>query len=63
MSIWGDNPEWFDEWIEQKALAGEFGEEVRLAVESGDMTADDLWKDHLDLGGDAELAYCEGFMS
>ncbi len=62
MSIWGNDPEWFDNWIEQKALAGEFGEDVRLAVEREDTTADDLWKDHLDLGSDAELAYCERFV-
>ena len=59
MSIWGDNPEWFDEWIIQRALDGNFGEDVQKKVEVEELTADDLWKDHLDLGSDAELAYCE----
>ena len=59
MSIWGDNPEWFDEWIIQRALDGNFGEDVQKKVEVEELSADDLWKDHLDLGSDAELAYCE----
>jgi len=62
MSIYGNDPEWFDEWIEQKARDGEFGPETRKLVEDGVLTADDLWKDHLDLGRDAALAYCERFV-
>jgi len=62
MSVWGNDPEWFDNWIEQKALDGEFGEEVQRKVESEELTADDLWKDHLDLGKDAMESYCERFV-
>jgi hypothetical protein len=33
MSIWSDNPEWFDEWLEKKALSGDFGADLQSKAE------------------------------
>ena len=61
MSIWSENPEWFDAWIEQQAINGYFGSEVQNKVENGELVGYELWD--LDkngsLGGEALLAYCE----
>ncbi len=67
MSIWADNPEYFDEWIENQALKGRFGAEIQAAVESGDLPGYELWgrKDidpRGDLGCEAEQDYYGRFM-
>ena len=65
MSLWHDNPEWFDEWIEKQALDGRFGPEIKRHVEQGEMLGSDLWDMSLgtpelaDLGREAEQSYCE----
>ena len=35
MSAWSDNPEWFDEWIIKRCLAGDHGELLRKMAEEG----------------------------
>jgi hypothetical protein len=73
MSIWSDNPEWFDEWIETEAMDGRFGEELRKKVENGDLVGYELWdldgkgklpgiKNDGSLGSEASTAYCERMM-
>ena len=61
--IWADNPEWFDEWIEEQALDGRFGEEIRIKIDNGEIEPYDLWglldKDGK-LGGEAEADYYSG---
>lgn len=34
MSMWSDNPEWFDDWIFEKALDGHFGKVIQLLAET-----------------------------
>ena len=43
MSIWRENPEWFDEWLEQRALAGQFGKQLQQQAEAGDFVAYEQW--------------------
>ncbi|KKM83135.1 hypothetical protein LCGC14_1312480 [marine sediment metagenome] len=43
MGIWSDNPEWFDEWLEQRALGGQFGKELQQQAETGDFVAYEQW--------------------
>ena len=67
MSIWSDNPEWFDEWIEKQALEGKFGEEIKKKVEDGRVVGSDLWamKDidpNGKLGSQATEDYCLRFV-
>ena len=61
MSIMSDNPEWFDEWIFEKAIDGHFGDEIRLKAENGKIEAWDLWDLDRDgkLGSEACTAYCK----
>ncbi len=65
MSIWSDDPEWFDEWLERKALEGDFGPELQKKAEDGNFFDDDMW-DLLDkdgkLGQEATADYCDRFM-
>jgi len=35
MSVWADNPEWFDEWVEKQALKGRFGPAKQAEAEAG----------------------------
>jgi hypothetical protein len=67
MSIWSDNPEWFDEWIEAYALDGGLGQELQIKVEQGELTGSDLWamKDidpKGELGSQASEDYCTRFI-
>jgi hypothetical protein len=66
MSVWGDNPEWFDEWLEKRALEGRFGLEVQARAEAGDFEAYMEWN-KLDptgeLGTEATQDYWERRMS
>ena len=50
MSLWDENPEWFDEWLEQRALEGEFGEELKQQAQAGEFVAYEQW-DGLDIYG------------
>ena len=65
MSLWGDNPEWFDEWIEKRALSGAFGPIIQKHVEEGELLGYELWvlpelQDRLgDLGTEATADFCE----
>ena len=65
MSIWSEDPEWFDEWLEQRALEGRFGDEIREIAEAGNFAAWEWW-DRLDvkgeLGQEAMTAYVEGLI-
>jgi hypothetical protein len=68
MGLWSDNPEWFDEWIEEYALAGKLGLETQQKVESGEFIGSDLWADLIKTSGgcklasEAAVAYCERFV-
>lgn len=61
MSMWSDNPEWFDDWIFEKALEGDFGEAIQLKAENDEIESSDLWNLDKDgkLGSEACTAYCE----
>jgi hypothetical protein len=48
MSRWADDPEYFEEWIEHRAMDGEFGEEIAAKVENGDLLGYELWDGLLD---------------
>lgn len=66
MSIWSDDPEYFDGWIEKQAMNGRFGEEIRVKVENGDLAGYEIWamKDidpKGDLGSQATEDYCHRF--
>jgi hypothetical protein len=43
MSAWSDCPEWFDEWIMERALDGDMGEEIRPKAENNEIDPSDLW--------------------
>jgi hypothetical protein len=43
MNVWAENPEWFDEWVEQRALEGKFGAEIKRGVENGTIVGSELW--------------------
>ena len=65
MSIWRENPEWFDEWLEERALAGEFGEQLQQQAEAGDFIACEQWAlldTNGSLGAQAEEDYCTRFV-
>ena len=68
MSLWGDNPEYFEEWIEAQALNGKLGAEIQARVENGDLTGFELWRElqnepqHADLARKAELDFWERFL-
>ena len=68
MSIWSDNPEVFDEWIEQYALEGNLGLEIQRKVGEGELVGWELWalpelQAQLgELGHKAEVAYVERLM-
>jgi len=44
VSVCGDNPEWFDEWLVTKAYEGRLGEDARVAAEMGEFVPD--WGTH-----------------
>lgn len=54
MRIWANNPEWFDEYAERKALEGWFGPDIQKQVEEGELCGYELWA--LDDGHLAEMA-------
>ena len=67
MSIWSENPEWFDQWLEEQAADGrfddtEFGPEIKRVLSLGDFCGWSWW-DKLDtdgkLGQEAITAYIE----
>ncbi len=64
MSIWSDDPEFFDEWIEKQALNGRFGPEAQKQAEDGDFDVSEAWN-KLDVGGklgsEATADYCSRF--
>ena len=67
MSIWSDDPEWFDEWIERQAMRGRFGPEIKAAVEAGNLAGYEIWAmpeidPKGDLGSKATQDYCERFV-
>ena len=69
MSICSDDPEYFDEWIERRAVDGWFGAEIKAKVENGDLPGYELWPmldklgfDIGQLGGEASANYCERFI-
>ena len=39
MSVWSDDPEWFDDWLTEQALHGRFGPEQQKLAEDGDFDA------------------------
>ena len=62
MSLWSENIEWFEEWLEQRALEGEFGEALKQQAEAGEFVAYEQWAT-LDvdgsLGARAAQDFCE----
>jgi hypothetical protein len=67
MSIWSDDPEFFDEWVEKQALKGRFGPEIQALVENDELPGYELWnrKDFDpkgDFGCEAMQDYCERFV-
>jgi hypothetical protein len=64
MSFWSDNPEWFDEWIFEKALDGYFGKEIQVKAENDEIQGYDLWDLDKDgkLGSEASTAFIEQFI-
>lgn len=68
MSMWAENPEWFDEWLEKQAMTGRFGEEIRKQVIEGEVLGYELWPKLLEderypgLAREAELAFIEQFV-
>jgi hypothetical protein len=67
MSLWSDDPEWFDEWIEKQAINGRFGDAIRIAVEEAGMPGWEIWAmPDIDpegkLGSEAMQDYCERFV-
>jgi hypothetical protein len=64
MSIWSDNPEWFDEWIEERALDGKFGSVIQGRVERGELAGYELWAMHdLDPRGELGTWATEDYMT
>lgn len=67
MSLWSDNPEWFDWWLEDQALKGRFGEEKKAQAEAGEFNADyDEWgrlDTNGELGAEAMLDFEERLFS
>lgn len=70
MSIWGENPEWFDQWLEKQAENGRFdntkyGPEIKQCREAGDFCGWQWW-DKLDtdgkLGEEALTAFVESYV-
>lgn len=70
MSIWSENPEAFDSWLEEQAERGRFdntpyGPEIKRLLAAGDFCAWEWW-DKLDtngsLGQEAMTAYVERFI-
>jgi hypothetical protein len=65
MSIWSDDPEWFDEWLEKQALKGRFGPRFQFEAEQGNFEASEQWT-KLDVDGklrqEAMSDYCERFV-
>ena len=43
MNVWAENPEWFDEWVEKRAIEGRFGPEIQRLVEDGELEGYELW--------------------
>jgi hypothetical protein len=69
MSIWSDDPEWFDEWIENRALDGRFGDTIKKQVEEGELPGYELWNllskwgfNVGELGNEACIVYSERFL-
>lgn len=67
MSLWSDHPEYFDEWIEKRALAGQLGPGLQLAVERGEVAGYEIWAmkevdPKGELGSRAMQDYCERFV-
>jgi hypothetical protein len=64
MSIWRENPEWFDQWILDRAIEGKFGAEFQKRAEEGDLDPSELWSLDVDgnLGARAYETYIERFM-
>ena len=62
MSIWSDDPEWFDEWIEGAALNGRLGPEIQAKVEAGELLGYEIWamKD-IDPKGELGSQACEDY--
>lgn len=65
MSIWSDNPEWFDEWLERQAADGRFddtphGPEIKRLIEEGDFCGWQWW-DRLDTDGKLGSEACTAF--
>ena len=65
MSVWSENPEWFDKWLTVRAAEGRFGPELQDLAEVGDFIAQEWW-DKLDtdgkLGEEAMTDYVERFI-
>jgi len=62
MSLLGENPEWFDNWIELEALNGRWGVNLQERVLIGDVVGNDLWKDRKDISElleEAETCFLE----
>ncbi len=38
MSVWSENPEFFDEWLETEALEGRFGTNLKELARSGNFS-------------------------
>lgn len=64
MSIWSENPEWFDDWIFEQALDGRLGEEIQKKCENDEIEGYDLWDLDKDgkLGAEASSCFIERLM-
>ena len=58
MSIWSKNPEWFDVWLEEKALAGDLGAKAQKLADEGNFLGYEQWENYLELGSQATEDYC-----
>jgi hypothetical protein len=67
MSVWSDDPEFFDEWIEKRALEGKLGPTIQQDVEAGILAGYEIWSipdidPKGDLGCEAMQDYMERFV-
>ena len=61
MSIMGDNPEWFDDWLLFEAMKGRFGLEKQRQAKAGEFNQDYREWERLDRDGKLALEACRDF--
>ena len=61
MSIMGDNPEFFDSWLEQQALTGRLGPDEQQKAVNGEFNEDYLAWSRLDPDGKLASEACRDY--